>query len=158
MSFSFYVRSADPPRYSSVLDAVAMPDCACLEGAPEDDGWAADAFFHFYCRGRSAREIEVHHEDGRFAVRIMTCSARADHLLAMRFVDSLAKLTGSWIEPEDGDPFPLEEREQRYGADWIERMESSGPSAVIAMMDRGAQPLTLSGPRPPFHAGPRFLR
>ena len=160
MSFSFHVRSAEPPRFSAVIDAVAEPDCVCIEPPPEDDTWQPGSFFHFYTRGRSAREIEVSYVDERFRVRVMTCSTRADLLLALRFVDTLARLTGSLIEPERSqeEPFALEERPHRYGDDWIVSEVASGPALVATLVERDGQTLTMSGPRRDFHIGPRFLK
>jgi hypothetical protein len=160
MSFSFYVRSTEPPRFSAVVDALAEPDCVCIEDAPADDAWQPGAIFHFYTRGRSARAIEVGLEGEVFRVRIMTCSARGDLQLALRLVDTLARLTGSLIEPEHPKDaaFPLVERPQRYGDEWIAHELASGPALVATLVDRDGQTLTMSGPRRGFHIGPRFLK
>jgi hypothetical protein len=156
VSFSFYVAAPDPPRFSAVVDAVAELDWACAESAPEDDRFPSGYCYHPYLRGRAARGVELCHEDGRFQVRIMTCSSRADYELALRLVDTLARMTGAAIEPEDGDALSREEAKGRYGREWLDKMVAWGADIVFQMVDREGNTLTMSGCKREVHVGPRF--
>ncbi len=156
MSFSFYVDAPAPPSFGALVDALHEPSWQCAEDAPADDRFPPGYCFHPYLRGRSARGIEICHEDGRFQVRVMTCSSRADYELAMNVVRTMAHLSGGRVQPEDADPMTLDELDARYGAAWIDRMVDVGPDAVIAMVERDGQTLTLGGARRDVHVGPRF--
>ncbi|WP_394838592.1 DUF4299 domain-containing protein [Pendulispora rubella] len=154
MSFSFYLPAAAPPRFSQLVDALAEPDWVC-EG-PEDDRFTNDFFVHPYLAGRAARGVELGLSDGTLQIRIMTCSSRADHELALRLVDTLAKMLESTIRPEDGDPISREQFSAQYGESWVEHMLASGPGVVLAMARKG-QTLTLMGAKRAFYVGPRLV-
>src|SRR4029453_14915334 len=49
-------------------------------------------------------------------------------------------------------------RQAHFGDEWVATMTAHGPKAVIAMVDRDGQTLTMRGPRRPFYMGPRFLK
>lgn len=156
MSFSFYVDAPAPPSFSALVDALREPAWQCVEDPPADDRFPPGYCFHPYLRGRSARGVELCHEDGRFQIRLMTCSSRGDYELAMQLVRTTAHLSGGLVCPEDRDPMPLERIEAEYGDAWIDERVSTGPDLVLAMVDREGQTLTLSGARRDVHVGPRF--
>lgn len=156
MSFSFYVDAPAPPSFSAVLDALREPDWACAEDAPADDRFAPGYCFHPYLRGRSARGIELCHDAGRFQVRVLTCSSRADYELALHVVRTTAHLSGGLIHPENGEGVSLDAFTASYGDAWIDEQVTTGPAVVFALVDRDGQTLTLSGARRDVHVGPRF--
>jgi hypothetical protein len=157
VSFSFYVSAKEPPRFSALVDALREPDWACPEDPPDGDRFPEGFFFHPYRVGRAARGIELGLEDGRFQVRILTCSSRADYELGVRVTDTLAQMMASPVHPEDGDPMPRDEAWDAYDDAWIDRMVAWGPRVTMAMVDEKMQMLTMAGPRRSFCLGPRFL-
>lgn len=156
MSFSFYVDAPAPPSFSALVDALREPSWACIEDAPPDDRFPPGYCFHPYLRGRSARGIELCHDEGRFQVRVLTCSSRADYELALHVVRTTAHLSGGLVQPERAEPMPLDRIEAEYGDAWIDERVRSGPDAILAMVERNGQTFTLSGARRDVHVGPRF--
>src|SRR5579871_2476870 len=103
MSFSFYVKTSTPPRWSALVDAVAEPLWECTEDPPEDDRFVSGLVRHPYARGRAARGVEVAFEGDALQVRILTCSSKGDYELGLRTILAMARLCEANIEPEDGD-------------------------------------------------------
>lgn len=157
VSFSFSLRLDEPPPISVVIDALREPHWACTEELPLDDQWSSGSVIHPFVKGKSARGVEVSFEDGRFQVRILTCSSRADYVLGLRLVDVLATLGRSTVTPEDGKPMARELLAARYDHAWIEQMVDWGPEAIMKMVETDAQTLTMSGAVREVHVGPRFV-
>ena len=151
MSFSFYVALDAAPSFAAVrrlADGIACDDLPA--NSSEDDALRDGYACHVYVPHRSARGLEIVYERGALQIRIMTCSTRSEHELAL----TLARGFGSDITPEDRDealsPAALA---SEYGATWIDHMVAAGPSSVFAMADRE---LEMSGARRPFYVGPRL--
>ena len=183
MSFSFYVRVPQAPDYRAVMRSVGLSDIRCEEGEPTKSSASAGAnkadrgkygkgegaatmrvpwppgIRHFYRPGLSARGAEVSYEKGTFQVRILTLSAPEDYDLAMRLAEAVARLAGvKESDPEDDDPFPIEELRSRYGDEWVRNTNRAGLAVVRTMAGEDkTNTLTLSGPVRPFHLGQRLL-
>jgi len=157
VSFSFHVACARPPRFSTVVDAIGEPDWALEENAPEDDAFARGVHYHPYLRARAARGIEVAWNEDGFEVRILTCSSRADYELGVKTALVLARLAGADVKPEGEDAMSIEAVRAKYAGAWLDEMVAWGPNIVMEMVDREKSTLTMSGPRRPFHVGPRLV-
>jgi hypothetical protein len=156
MSFTFYVAVPTAPSVEMIADLVDDPGWTCDNagnGGPMADGFVC----HAYRYGESARGVELAYENGALGARIMTCSTRADHELAIAIVRAVAELHDTEVRPEDGDAMSLDALAEAYGDPWIEHQLEWAPTTVIAMVDREGSTLTMSGVCRPFHLGPRFL-
>ncbi len=157
MSFSFHVSCAKPPRFSTVVDAIAEPDWTLEESPPEGDAFAKGVYYHPYLRGRAARGIELAWNDDAFEVRILTCSSRADYELGVKTALVLARLADAKVHPEADEAMSIEDARAKYEGKWLDDMVAWGPKVVMEMVDREASTLTMSGPRRSFHIGPRLV-
>ena len=147
MSFSFYVKLADEPDKTDIEEEIADPRWRCDDS--DGDIW------HPFLAGAGSRGVELSYEDGTFQIRIMACSSRGDHELALAILRYVAK-DGETIAPEDGEPCTVATLDKHFGGDWIDRMVGSGVDYVIELARKG-QTVTLGGARRPFHFGPRTL-
>jgi hypothetical protein len=161
MSFSFYIPAPEPPDYQMLLDGLDFWDVHCEEGeaedAPREGSWPEGAL-HFYRDEVSTRGVEVNYENRRFQVRILSLASPEDYELALRFVESAAVLLKQPIEPEDDEPFPVEQLRERYDDEWVRDMNDSGARAVRYLINDGDQTVTSWGPHRAFHIGPRLLK
>ncbi len=155
MSFSFYVAVSEAPSLEMIQDLVDDPAWTCDDPG---DGELVEGFVcHVYRHGEAARGVELAYERGVLGARIMTCSTRADHELAIAIVRAVAELEDVEVRPEDAEPIALDALDAQYGDAWIAHQLEWGPQAVVAMIEREGTTLTMSGVRRPFHLGPRFL-
>src|SRR5687767_6102130 len=114
------------------------------------------AVCHPFLVGSGARGIELAYEDGRMQVRIMTCSSRADHELALAVVKYLArKGPHVLVTPEDADEMSYADVAKRYGDGWIAEQVEVGTRYPLSLAAEG-QTITLGGSRRDFHLGPRL--
>lgn len=155
MSFEFEVRTSQDLTMQEVLADLPVGDVATR--APLLDGpWPADAHVLGHLPRISARPIELHRNGDGYRVRIMSCSNRADHELALTVVERMARLTDGIIVPEGGDPVDVDGL-RAWGDDHIEQMVESGPNVAIAMVREDGSRLTMGGAVRPYIFGPRTL-
>jgi hypothetical protein len=158
MSFTFTIQVADrsPLTLGDLQDAVALT-LGTTEQVRLDD--ALRGLLHLYQPGVSTRALEIEVQDDRLAVRILTCSSPEDHELAIAIVEVLAARRGAAnVEPEDGDPVPIDELRSRYDGEWVAGQVRSGAAAVGAVADANPGKLiTMDGPVRPFLVGGRLI-
>ena len=158
MSFSFYVAAPTPPDYQRVLDGLDYWDIHCIEGDRSEEGPWPDSVLHFFRDEVSTRGVEVALEEGTFQVRIMTLASPDDYELALRFVESAAVLLQQPVEPEDNEPFPVDQLRERYTEQWVRDTNTFGAATLRAIITEDESTATLSGVNRPIHVGPRLLR
>ena len=153
MSFSFHLAAPTPPDYQAILFGVNLTDVEQVEDdGPTEGPWPEDVL-HFYRPGLSTRGVEVAWEKEQFSVCILTLSSAEDYDLALRFVESAAVILGGDVEPEDGDPFPVEELRERYDEEWGRQTNEAGVVTLRALVADDENTMMMSGPMRPFHIG-----
>lgn len=157
MTFRFYLRTQMPPSMHSVVHAVGMPGMVCVQGTPSNGLWDRDVFYTFYLPTLSTRGVQVHFDDGLFEVCIASCSSPEDYDLAFKFIEAIARLSGSAVEVDGGAAFQGRELRGKYNDDWMQDQIRQTCDYIFKLLVEHGR-VEVMGPVRPFILGHRFAK
>ena len=160
MSHSFYVPGVSGLSVEHVFKGAGLPDLFFTEDSPDSSSgdWPAGTSY-VYQDQVSVRPVEITLEEGVFQSRIFSGSSPDDYRLGLKLAVAVASVTGSKIEPEDGDPLTVAELQDSYGEAWIKEHSLTTLRMLVGQFQQqgGEGSMTLSGTRSRLKVGPRFM-
>ena len=155
MSFYFYVPTDKKVSYQALTGALTHKE---IEYSSEEKDSENDIEgTKIFIPGRSTRGVTIALEEDGFAVGLNIMASEEDFALALDVTETLSRLTGGPIQPEDEDePINLSLFKEKFDREWVDYMKLSGVSLFLEEIGQEQHKLTIGCCYMSFTVGPRI--
>lgn len=112
-------------------------------------------------KGLSNKIMKMFRKDKKstkYNIKINSFSSPEDFLLALKLVQSIARITGSEIKTEyEKHPLTLDEFNKIYNDNWIEENKTHGVNALLHLIFKEKGTITIEGCRRNYYIGEKVL-